>query len=396
MNLEQRRLIKIYLDILFRRKRIIIFSLLLSLALGLGFYLTMPKVYKCSSLIKYQRQSVNPTAMSPDDIRTRTKDVVDTVSQQIMSRTSLEGIIEEFDLYAEMRETTPMEAIVDVMRLKHIQTQLLEGGDVFEVSYQGGDQNKVLKVTNAIAAKFIEENLRFRQERAAETSTYVRDELKMAKEALDKKELIMRDYKLQYYNEMPEQLANNMNRLNALQEQYQNNQVSTLELERTRVLVQEQISQRKQFLSQQSIDTAADLKTSQSKAGMPADINQVRLKLQNLQTRYTEKHPEVRRLKKILKDLEEQQLDSSGETGQPYDPQIQQLKNQLTDLEINIDRLKDERLILEKQIAKYEKWIAAAPVREAEWSALTRDYDCLLYTSPSPRDRTRSRMPSSA
>ena len=24
------------------------------------------------------------------------------------------------------------------------------------------------------------------------------------------------------------------------------------------------------------------------------------------------------------------------------------------------------------------------------------DYDCLLYTSPSPRDRTRSRMPSSA
>ena len=23
-------------------------------------------------------------------------------------------------------------------------------------------------------------------------------------------------------------------------------------------------------------------------------------------------------------------------------------------------------------------------------------YDCLLYTSPSPRDRTRSRMPSSA
>ena len=25
-----------------------------------------------------------------------------------------------------------------------------------------------------------------------------------------------------------------------------------------------------------------------------------------------------------------------------------------------------------------------------------KGYDCLLYTSPSPRDRTRSRMPSSA
>ena len=30
-----------------------------------------------------------------------------------------------------------------------------------------------------------------------------------------------------------------------------------------------------------------------------------------------------------------------------------------------------------------------------EYDALD-DYPCLLYTSPSPRDRTRSRMPSSA
>ena len=28
--------------------------------------------------------------------------------------------------------------------------------------------------------------------------------------------------------------------------------------------------------------------------------------------------------------------------------------------------------------------------------ALAKAVDCLLYTSPSPRDRTRSRMPSSA
>ena len=36
-----------------------------------------------------------------------------------------------------------------------------------------------------------------------------------------------------------------------------------------------------------------------------------------------------------------------------------------------------------------------APTR-ANLAALTMKYTCLLYTSPSPRDRTRSRMPSSA
>ena len=34
--------------------------------------------------------------------------------------------------------------------------------------------------------------------------------------------------------------------------------------------------------------------------------------------------------------------------------------------------------------------------RRSQLTSPTQDYPCLLYTSPSPRDRTRSRMPSSA
>ena len=371
MSLEERRLIKKNLDILLRRKRIIIFCLLLGIACGLGLYLKMPKIYKCSSLIKYQRQTINPTAMSPDDVRTRTKDAVDTVTQQIMSRTSLETIVEDFDLYTDMRKTIPMEDIVDIMREDHIETQLLKGADVFEVSYQGSDQNKVVKVTNALAAKFIEENLRFRQEQASQTSIYVRDELNMAKKALDEKELTMRDSKLEFYNEMPEQLTNNTNRLNALQEQYQNNPVSSQETEQTRILVQEQISLRQEFIAQLSIETPTP-------ASGLTDIHQLRLRLKSLQTRYTDKHPEVKRLNKIIQELEMQQGGTAGENGnQQHDPQIEKLKQQLKDLEFSINRLNNERQILDKQIKKYENWIAAAPVREAEWSALTRDYEQL-------------------
>jgi len=326
--------------------------------------------------------------MSPDDIRTRTRDVVDTVSQQIMSRTSLETIIREFDLYAGVRQTLPMENIVDIMRKLHIQTRFLEGGDVFEVSYQGSDQDKVQRVTNALAAKFIEENLRFRQELASQTSNYVKDELEMAKEALDKKELLMRDYKLKYYNEMSDQLANNMNRLSALQVQYQNNQASINELERTRLLVQEQFSARQNFLSQLSAQTTIDTSNSSSLSGGTNEIYQMRLQLQNLQSRYTEKHPEIRRLKKAIEDLETRHGvlsggDDAASTGTPaaqdhqYDPQLQQLSKQSKELEVSIARLKEERDTLTERINNYEKWIAAAPVREAEWSALTRDYEQL-------------------
>ncbi|MCJ7601580.1 MAG: Wzz/FepE/Etk N-terminal domain-containing protein [Desulfobulbaceae bacterium] len=393
MDQEQRQLIKKYLDIFLRRKKMIITFFLLGVVAGLGLYLMTPKVYQCTSLIKYQRQQVNPTAMSPDDVKSRTQEVVSTISQQITSRSSLEAMIKEFDLYAEMRASLPMEDVVDTMREKHIDISQ-EKGDIFKVSYQGGDPKKVLRVTNAIAAMFIEENLRYREERASETSAYVRDELRMVKESLDKNEAVMRDYKLQYYNEMPVQLTNNMTRLNALQEQYQNNQVSAQDLERTKVMVQEQISLREELLAQQLQGTGAGpiMPGKQQPMSIFAQISQLRTELQNLQARYTDLHPEVRRVKKQLQELEAEQKaamlqkgESAPEDGEAneaqnqlyLDPQMEQLKQQLGNLGYNIERLKQERAEIKKQIEKYQSWVEAAPVREAEWAALTRDYEQL-------------------
>ena len=86
-------------------------------------------------------------------------------------------------------------------------------GDVFTVSYSGGDPEKVVRATNAIAAKFIEENLKYRQERATDTSSYTNQELQMAKKVMDEQDKAMRDYKLKNYNEMPEHREANMSRL---------------------------------------------------------------------------------------------------------------------------------------------------------------------------------------
>jgi len=374
MNSEQRLLIKKNIDILLRHKVIIIFCILISIAGGLGYYLKLPKTYKCSSLIKYQRQSVNPTAMSPDDNRTRTRDVINTVSQQVTSRSSLEDIIRKYELYSGMQKSAPMEKIVDMMKKHHIKTRFLDGGNVFEISYIGPEQQKVMDVTNALAQSFIEENLRFRQAQASQTSTYIRDELKMAKEALDTKEMAMRDYKLRYYNEMPAQRDSNTSRLNGLQGQYQNNQDSHLELERTRLLVQEQIAARTEIISQQIIASAS---TSSQDNNRLNSVEQIQAKLQSLQHRYTDNHPEVKRLKKLLKNLENKKNTPEAINQTVQDPQIKELKQQLENIEFNLNRLNNERITLGKKIKQYEAWIVAAPVREAEWAALTRDYEQL-------------------
>ena len=51
---------------------------------------------------------------------------------------------------------------------------------------------------------------------------------------------------------------------------------------------------------------------------------------------------------------------------------------------------------VETAVGMASKAMAAAATAEAMEAAKAVEMACLLYTSPSPRDRTRSRMPSSA
>jgi len=383
MENQQRQQIKKYIDLLVQHWRLITACILVSLTVVLGIYLTMPKVYRCTALLSYERQQINPGKMAPERQGQRLRETVSTLSELVLSRNNLEKIIKQFDLYREMRAKLPIEDVIEAMR-KHIQIRPSSRGDTFTVSFEGTDQAKVQKVTNALAAKFIEENLKYREERATETSKYTEDELNMAKAVLDKKEQVMRDYKLKYYNEMPDQRADNLARLTALHEQYQSVQDSIQDLERTRVMAQEQISLRKRLGSTLS---ANDGKSTQPDLTQPLDryerLQRLQLYLEHLLSKYTEKHPEVRRTRQMIKKLEAE-LAANPEQGRRkksvrssrfQDPEISQLQLQVKAIDLDIQKLKNDQKKIKAEIQKYEKWIEAAPVREAEWNALTRDYN---------------------
>jgi polysaccharide chain length determinant protein (PEP-CTERM system associated) len=396
MDKQQSLILKKYIDLFFRWKLLIIILLLVSLPAGLIYYVKTPKVYMASSLLSYQQQKVSPNKMSPD-VTAKIQDIVSTLNQIVTSRTNLEGLIKDFDLYQEQRERLPMEDVIDTMR-KHINVQPSRRGDIFSISYSGGDPAKVVKVTNALAAKFIEENLKYREERASETSAYTSNELEMAKTTMDRKEEAMMDYKLKYYNEMADQRETNVSRLISLQEQYQSKQQNVLELERTRVLVQEQIATRKKILAAESSALAfetAQVSGSGTKSNT-VETNYERLLrmrglLDSLLVRYTENHPEVKRVRKVITKLEQsvqETGESSGnESGSPLgrgqrntlaaDRDTLMLQTQLKDISLNIAAIENERVQLEEKIKQYEEWVAATPVREAEWSALTREYSQL-------------------
>lgn len=369
METQQIQTIKQLVDVAGRRKAVIISCLLISIVIGLGTYLLQPKVYMSTCLLSYQQQSVNPAKMSPE-INTKIKEMVSTLTQIISSRTSLEEIINTEGLYKKERENLPMEDVVEAMR-RNIDIIPSKEGDTFSISFTGSDPNKVVRVTNSLSSRFIEENMKYREERASETSAYTKDELSMVKEMLDKKEAIMRDYKLKYYNEMADQRTSNTERLIALQTQYQSRQDSIQNLEQTRAILRDQITSKRQELENRN-------NSAQTIRG-PETLDQLQAELKMLQGRYTNQHPRIKSLKKKISNFDQAVLNkaeseaSTGKGEQSTGANFE-IQNQMNEVSLNIEKMKKEREEIKALIKQYEQWVAAAPVREAEWSALTREY----------------------
>ncbi|GAB6194011.1 GumC family protein [Desulfocastanea catecholica] len=373
--------IKRLIDVVLGRKALIVSCILSALTIGLAVYLLLPKLYQGTALLTYQQSKINPAQMSPDE-QTDIKDIVSTLAQIVTSRTNLEKIINAEGLYKEERERLPMEDVVAVMQ-ENISITPSKTGDTFVVAFEATNPEKVGRVTNTLAAGFIEENLKYREEKATETSAYTQGELEMAKAILDKKEVVMRDYKLKYYNEMPEQQAANMARLADLQLQYQGRQESIQDLERTRVLIRDQLAVRKQLLAGANLGIA-DARLDNKQA--PIETDQMKLarlqnELQGLQGRYTELHPRIKSLKKTIAQLE-QTIAQGGSSagagdavpGETFDTTLFDLQTEIKGIGLNIEKINKEKENIQTLIRQYEQWIAATPVREAEWSALTREY----------------------
>lgn len=385
MELQQLDLIKKYVNLVAAGHKWIVGCVLLAICAALYFYITAPEVYQSSASIVYQEQQINPSEYAPDsgmDMR----EMLNTVSQQVLSRGNLEPMIEQFNLYPGMRRNAPIEDVIERMRDQAIEVNREGGGNVFSVSYKGRHPETVKAVTNELAAKFIEENLRVRQQRARETANYIEDELEMSKKKLHKKEEQMRDYKLKYYNEMPQQRESNMNRLNALQEQLQSVQSNIQNLEQTRLLVSEQLETLRGIQADAAAEASGD--TGSGPTGPAGELSEARSRLQDLRARYTDEHPAVVRMQKRVQQLESEMPDTPAASGaetaerraamagsQSRETRIQELTLQLKQVEMDLKSLREESKNIRSQIKKYQEWIDAAPIREAEWAELTRDYE---------------------
>jgi polysaccharide chain length determinant protein (PEP-CTERM system associated) len=419
MNTEKPFNIHDYLDIGLRRKWYIIIPLVICALGSFGVYKYLPKVYKATTLILVQ-----PQAIPENYVRATITDTVanrlNTISQEILSRTRLEKVIQEFNLYAEIRKSLPLEEIIEIMR-KAIEVKVQEPRrdattNSFSVSYEGEEPKTVMMVTNKLASLFIEENLRVRESRAEGTSEFLIKELESIDEQLKRKEQDIRNFKERTMGQLPQQLDANLRILERLQQQLQTISENMRAAEDRSMLLRNQIEQlkgREQFSTPRasrgdSGEGAQNIGGGRiSEDSLVTQLNNLKRDLATALSKYKETHPDVIDLKKRIAALEPQvearlknRREGVTEENLPplmLDPNTERLLAQYTEQYnsalLEAKRAKDEVKNLKEQIVLYQRRIEDTPRREQELTLLTRDYDLMKTNYQSLLDKkTQAQM----
>ena len=377
---ETKQVIKIdqYIDMVLRRRWFIIIPFCLAMLAGIYLAITLPKVYQSETLILVEPQRV-PTSYVQSVVSLDIDARISTISQQIMSRSSLEKIINEFNLFSgPEQEHMYLEDKLESLR-KRISvsvTRARRGADAFSVSFKGNEPDQVMKVANALATYFINENLRVREAQAVGTSDFLDGELNSMRKKLEEVEETLKEYRKQYMGELPEQLETNLNILDRLQVQMGEREASLRNARDRLALIEKEI----QTARESNVRVSSELTESEYET----KIRQLSEELGALQTRYTDKHPDVIRLKKIIADLNAEKSAKGKAPGagaappdanDPTSIALSHAQVQANEIKQEIGALNQSILELNSEVRMYQKRVENTPKREQELMSLRRDYN---------------------
>jgi uncharacterized protein involved in exopolysaccharide biosynthesis len=394
----------------------------------------LPPIFKSQSTILVEEQKI-PRDYVKSAITSFAEERLEGISQQVLSRSNLKVLVERFGLYPELRKSRPIKEVTMKMReniiLETINTKIIDKRTgkfksvtiAFTLSYQGQDPGKVQVVTRELSSLFVQAESQEREKHAYDTTAFIQKELDDIKKQIQIQENIISKFKARHMDELPENTASNLNAIRRLERDIDAKNSRILSLQETKILLEGQLA---------NVEPLSPIVIEGEKVAMnPSErLKLLYLQLSSLQATLSEKHPDVKKLKREISELEEQigKSDASvakvkklnelqgqlaelnGRLG-PKHPDVIKLSNEVSILSKEVSKmmvekatvtlakenpdnpayitlksriiavstelknLEQEKHRLNQQIEKYQKKVEKAPLLEREYNELIRNYE---------------------
>jgi polysaccharide biosynthesis transport protein len=351
----------------------------------------LPPRYTSTTLILVEQPTMPKDYVTPnitDDLQAR----MQSMTQQILSRTNLLKIIDLYHLYTRKHVEPSADDKVAAMR-KDIDIELVKDttGQItaFNVSYMSGNPVLAQQVTGELTNLFINENLEVRQQQSEDTTQFLETQLESARKDLAAQEDKVRDFKALHVGEMPGQLTSNLQILQGLQTQLQAEEDALNSARQQHVYLQ--------TLADQLRATQGSVKGSDGApvglAAIDEQLQKLRAQLADLLSRYTDRHPDVRKVKQEIarnEALRSQLLASlksggsgamdgsdaaSASTDTTRVTMLAPIESQLRSNQLEINNREHSVATLKAKVDDYQGRLNQEPIREQQLADLTRGYD---------------------
>ena len=356
-----------YLNAVYRYPLVAVCAFVVGSVLTVFTVRALPDRFSSTTLIMVEPPAVPQSFVMPtvtDNLDQR----LNALNQEVLSRTRLDAIIDDFGLFADLaREGVPRAQIVETMR-KKIKTEVFSRNG-FRITYEGDTPAVVQKVTARLAGLYIDENLRSREQHVENTTEFIDGELQKAMSHLNDQDAQIQHFKREHMGELPEQRDSNMHTLDGLRVQLQTLSMALSATKERRVLLDKQVAEAR--AARRISAGQNNLSTSDPRLALQILESQ----LSDLQSRYKPEHPDVIRTRRKIEQLRADLSATVGNAAAPLDASVPpDLARAVADADLEIARLKAQQASTEKDIESYQARVENTFTREQQLLALTRDY----------------------
>jgi succinoglycan biosynthesis transport protein ExoP len=378
------------------RRRWLVLGTASTIALGtIAGLFYLPNRYTSEASIFAVQQRVPERYVVP----TATSDVtqaLEAMVQEVLSRPRLLGIIQELHLYPSQRTRLQPEQLIQLMRgditVEPVERKLGRGDvNAFKVSFVANDPQLAQAVTQRLTTLFIEQNLKTRADQAESTTKFLHEQLEAAKTELQTQEQRLRDFKMQYLGELPEQQQGNLSILTSLQSQLENIMASRNHAQQQRLYLESLVNEyqrRNRRVSTTTLSSNGQIITPLQAA--EGDLVRLQAERKTLLAAYTRNHPDVLRKdqelnlqKTLIETLKTAKTSPTTNEQRPNEDAaapdediiVAQLRSQLQANNLELDNLAKKDQKLRVDINQYQARLNLTPVREQQLTSMQRDYE---------------------
>jgi polysaccharide chain length determinant protein (PEP-CTERM system associated) len=351
------------------RRRWVFLATIIPGAVLLAVFLAyaLPPVYRSSATILLEPSSI-PEELIRTTVISYADQRIELVQRRVMAKDKLTELVGTIDPYPEMKGASAAdkaEAIADdttIERVDPITLEPMNQSTAFSIHYHNSDPKLAQAVAARLGQLFLTYNQQTRAELASDTYKFLLADSKRLDEMIKAMEAQMAEFKLKHADALPDEMQRNYDALDRRQRD-----LYTYEGE-IRLL-----EQKEDVLALQLRDVSPTLFAAV--ANRATELATLRNELAAAEQRYTEDHPDVKRLRRAIADLVAAGASAAPPPVTPDNPEYLRIDAELSAVRKELAAMRSSANQARAEIAQYQRRLANTPGVERDYLQLVRDYD---------------------